>query len=367
MENEPRTAEEAVRAAFDAAAGGPLSVREVGEWIRNRWPHRWKDLRTPVADLAINGPVTSRYPLERRFLERIGRATYQVRRVESPLARERARRRELWERLLGAGGPKQVGPRLLRELGIYGAAQAVWVNQGVTGKLNGGVGVTVALLHQGRRHAEDLGERALLFHYPSTGRPGRDEGEIAATREALRLDLPVFVITWSDLDGQWRDVRLGRVLEANDELRVFYVALGDGLDELELPEDEDVRPLSNQERRRRLASVLDRGGQQAFRLAVFKRYGGQCAVCNVRELDLLEAAHLIPVSRQGSDEARNGLALCRNDHRALDLGLFVIRADDYRLYTPGPEGRLERLGILYRDLSHLPRRPSRAALRAMAG
>jgi putative restriction endonuclease len=49
-----------------------------------------------------------------------------------------------------------VTPQLLRDLGIYGGAQGVWVNKERTSQITPGGGVTVALLHTGASYADDL-------------------------------------------------------------------------------------------------------------------------------------------------------------------------------------------------------------------
>jgi hypothetical protein len=107
------------------------------------------------------------------------------------------RRRGMCETLLHAGGPKGVAPGVLRDLGIYGGAQGVWVDKARTGSLTeDATGVTVGLLHTGSSYADDLSDDGVIYHYPNTNRPrGRDLAEIEATKAAGRLGLPVFVIT----------------------------------------------------------------------------------------------------------------------------------------------------------------------------
>ena len=64
-----------------------------------------------------------------------------------------------------------------------------------------------------------------------------------------------------------------------------------------------------------------------FNARVMKAYGGMCAVCGL-QLGLIEAAHIVPVAWAGStDLTRNGIALCRNHHRAYDASLLSITPD----------------------------------------
>lgn len=99
---------------------------------------------------------------------------------------------------------------------------------------------------------------------------------------------------------------------------------------LEKPLDEklptaDLARISD--KRRSIVITLNRKVRSAkFRRDVFTLYSGRCAMCGIQGR-LTEAAHIIPVNDDGSDEICNGVLLCRNHHRAFDLGLLAIRGD----------------------------------------
>ncbi len=59
--------------------GGERSIQEVTEWISRRYPQRWKDVGTPMADLAFPGNDSSNYSPARRFLERMAPGRYRIR------------------------------------------------------------------------------------------------------------------------------------------------------------------------------------------------------------------------------------------------------------------------------------------------
>jgi putative restriction endonuclease len=66
-----------------------------------------------------------------------------------------------------------------------------------------------------------------------------------------------------------------------------------------------------------------------FRESVQKIYNYTCSVCGVslkspRGHVEIDAAHVVPRNLEGSDDARNGIALCKRHHWAFDLGLFSI-------------------------------------------
>jgi hypothetical protein len=73
---------------------------------------------------------------------------------------------------------------------------------------------------------------------------------------------------------------------------------------------------------------------EAFRHIVLGAYDFTCAVCEMKFClgSLIEAtaAHIVPKRKSGTDDPRNGLALCRTHHWAFDVGLFSL-GDDYRI------------------------------------
>jgi putative restriction endonuclease len=79
----------------------------------------------------------------------------------------------------------------------------------------------------------------------------------------------------------------------------------------------------NETRSTRLARSI------VFRETVQRIYNYSCSVCGVslkspRGHVEIDAAHVVPRNRDGSDDARNGIALCKRHHWAFDLGLFSI-------------------------------------------
>jgi len=82
----------------------------------------------------------------------------------------------------------------------------------------------------------------------------------------------------------------------------------------------------------------------AFRHLVLKEYDFCCAVCDAkfRLSNLIEAtaAHIVPKYKKGTDDPRNGLALCRTHHWAFDAGIFSLD-DDYRVLLSSKAGQAE--------------------------
>ena len=72
-----------------------------------------------------------------------------------------------------------------------------------------------------------------------------------------------------------------------------------------------------------------RRGQDKFRSMVLQNYHFKCAVCDMGEVDLLEASHIVPVGHwETSGSADNGICLCVLHHKMFDNG-YLSFDDDY--------------------------------------
>jgi putative restriction endonuclease len=273
--------------------------------------------------------------------------------------KEFGRRMRMWSELHQHGGPTGVSPGLLRELGMLGGQQGIWVNKKRTGSLtSGGQGVTVGLLHTGKTYPDDLAEDGVLYHYPNTNRPpGRDMSEISATKEAGKLNLPVFVVTRRNPKVKNQStVNLGWVQGWDDDAKLFLVSFS--ITPLGLINEEEpaVQFKLKERKKRKSREVSSRNGQVRFRFDVFKRYGPSCAVCDIDLPQVLEAAHLVPKSEDGTNHPMNGLVLCASHHKAFDAGLFCIEPETWNLIFIDLSLR-RRLGIERKNIKHLERKP----------
>ncbi len=96
--------------------------------------------------------------------------------------------------------------------------------------------------------------------------------------------------------------------------------------------DETLANLGD-ERRIALRAVREKVRKARFQRKVLDAYTRHCAMCRV-QLELIEAAHIIPVAHpRSSDEVFNGIALCVIHHRAYDRGLVTVDVVDneYRI------------------------------------
>jgi putative restriction endonuclease len=89
------------------------------------------------------------------------------------------------------------------------------------------------------------------------------------------------------------------------------------------------------ERRYAVRETRVRLHQARFRGRVVPAYDSRCAICSLKELRLLDAAHIVgDVELGGVATVRNGLSLCAIHHRAFDQDLVGV-SPDYVVHVSG--------------------------------
>ncbi len=83
----------------------------------------------------------------------------------------------------------------------------------------------------------------------------------------------------------------------------------------------------------------------AFARIIRDIYDYRCAACglrlNLNGLVIIDAAHLIPFSESQDDDPRNGIALCKNHHWAMDKFLIVPGTDKLWHVSPELDDRID--------------------------
>lgn len=189
-----------------------------------------------------------------------------------------------------------MSPAAVRDLGIYGGAQGIWVDKAERTGLLRSDGVAVGIRLTGRHYPDDLDASGVLYHYPQTNRPpSRDAAEIRAVKNAQELGLPIFVITEPDGRPSERVVRLGWVLDHDDTSEEFLIAFGD-----EAPKDyhpqhpgPEVPFVGTSREQRRKTATLSPSRDPRFKFRATKRYSGRCPLSGCQVPQMLQAAHVI--------------------------------------------------------------------------
>ena len=91
-------------------------------------------------------------------------------------------------------------------------------------------------------------------------------------------------------------------------------------------------PESEVEKRYARRMVRQRLHQPLFRAMVLEAYTRHCAICSLKHVELLDAAHIVPdADEHGRAAVSNGLSLCKIHHSAYDKDVLGIDAD-YRVH-----------------------------------
>jgi putative restriction endonuclease len=105
--------------------------------------------------------------------------------------------------------------------------------------------------------------------------------------------------------------------------------------------------------------------QERFRYSVLAAYRRQCAMCRLRHVPLLDAAHILPDREERSlPEVPNGLSLCKIHHSAYDVHILGVDPD-YRVHVRADvleehDGPMLEHGLqeMHGTRIHLPHRPA---------
>jgi len=144
-----------------------------------------------------------------------------------------------------------------------------------------------------------------------------------AVRQALVLHLPLIWFV-GVARGRYLPVYPVWVIGEEVDRLQFTVAL----DRAEpLPSASDYHE-SSVERRYVERLTKQRLHQPVFRAQVLEAYDNRCAICRLRHVPLLDAAHILPDSHpNGLAVVPNGLSLCKIHHAAFDQNLIGVRPD----------------------------------------
>ncbi|QOZ82008.1 MULTISPECIES: HNH endonuclease [Chromobacterium] len=113
------------------------------------------------------------------------------------------------------------------------------------------------------------------------------------------------------------------------------------LNDLDVLTDHKIEVISDKSRQKIISTIARRYRASDFRKRVLGAYEHRCAVCGV-QLDLVDAAHIIPVAADTStDETSNGIALCKLHHQAYDRNLISFD-ENYKIEIS--EAEVKRLG-----------------------
>lgn len=162
----------------------------------------------------------------------------------------------------------------------------------------------------------------LTYRYRGDNPNHRDN---AGLREVMRLRKPL-VYFFNIFPGKYLATYPVFVVNDNPGHLSFTIAVDD-ISYLKVDRVEDT--MSGTERRSYITqSVLYRAHQRKFRERVIAAYRNQCALCRLKHIELLDAAHIIGDREEHGDPiVQNGLSLCKIHHAAFDHNIIGINPD----------------------------------------
>lgn len=185
-----------------------------------------------------------------------------------------------------------------------------------------------------------------------------DQPDNRALRAAFELQVPL-VYFLGTRPGRYKPFYPSYVIADDPAARAVVVSFGKLIGPLD--EREPVLVADPVERRYVVREVRTRMHQARFRGVVLPAYSDRCAVCRLREVRLLDAAHIVgDAEESGEPVIANGLSLCSIHHRAFDEHLVGISPDyevrvSARLLDDEDGPMLELLKGFHGQRLHAPR------------
>ncbi len=165
---------------------------------------------------------------------------------------------------------------------------------------------------------QELENGLLLYSYQD----GPTGGKNLKLRRAMELGLPL--IRFNKVAKNAYDPIYPVFVVGDDPgARMFTLALDESL---RMPNELSARDPIVKKYAEQL--VRQRVHQRAFRAQILRAYESRCAVCVLRKVPLLDAAHIISDRDDlGDAVVSNGLSLCKIHHAAYDQNILGITPD----------------------------------------
>jgi putative restriction endonuclease len=159
-----------------------------------------------------------------------------------------------------------------------------------------------------------------------------DQPDNRALRACMELGVTIVYFVGTR-PGWYRPTFPCYVIEDDVTAREVLVSVGTMRGPMD--EQEPVRLEDPLQRRYAVRETKVRLHQARFRGRVVPAYRNQCAICRLKELRLLDAAHIVGDAEQlGEPAVTNGLSLCSIHHRAFDHDLVGV-SPDYEVRVSG--------------------------------
>jgi putative restriction endonuclease len=187
---------------------------------------------------------------------------------------------------------------------------------------SGPAALSITTSFSGGPYADIETEEVFVYSY----REGSiEQSDNVALRQAHDLGVPL-VCFIASRPGWYEAIYPCYIRTDNPAGRVVVVDKGRMRGDYEEPEPAQIEdPL---ERRYVNREVRVRVHQRRFRWRVIPAYRNRCAMCRLKEVSLLDAAHIIAdADVRGEPAVSNGVSLCSMHHRTFDQDLVGVTPD----------------------------------------
>jgi putative restriction endonuclease len=152
-----------------------------------------------------------------------------------------------------------------------------------------------------------------------------DQADNRAVRSAYELAVPIVYFVGTR-PGWYRPLYPCYVVGDDPDARLVLISPGAMIGPMD---EREPAPLVDKVARKYATREVNvRLHQARFRGLVLPAYRDRCAICRLREIKLLDAAHITAdASSSGTPSIQNGLSLCTIHHRAFDQHLVGVRPD----------------------------------------
>ncbi|MBN2415244.1 HNH endonuclease [bacterium] len=169
----------------------------------------------------------------------------------------------------------------------------------------------------------------ILYKYRGTNRNHPDN---VGLREAMKTEMPL-IYFHGIAPGRYEAVWPVYIIGDDPQNLEFTVAVDTAesfaYDQIGAAGNQQIaEPALTLRRRYATTEVRHRLHQHRFRHIVLTAYREQCAICRLRHLPLIDAAHILADSDpEGEPIINNGIALCKIHHAAFDNNFLGVTPD----------------------------------------
>lgn len=159
-----------------------------------------------------------------------------------------------------------------------------------------------------------------IYKYRGTDPNHRDN---VALRRAMEFQRPLLYLV--AVDPGVYDAVFPVYVERDDPAQSQVVLVADQVGAVSVPDQPQLMVVRREYATR---AVMQRLHQHAFRRMVLDAYQKRCAICQLKHVALLDAAHILEDRHpKGEPAVTNGLGLCKIHHSAYDADILGIDPD----------------------------------------